>query len=238
MAIGDLLRVTDLQQQIPLRLGETDDMTFETFHEGSVSLAVDSCYRLASGEGNEQQLFLAGASGSGKTHLLTASCSRASALGRRIAYVPAQSIRARDDLHGLEMMDLVCVDDVQTLSNEAQIAVFSLINDARQQGCCLLFAGDDAPGNLGLGLADLVSRFGWGPVYRLNRLSDEEVLRALVLRAAALGLDLSPEVAEFLFQRQPRDLSVLSESLNRLLQAAAVDKRRLTIPFVKSVLSL
>ena len=229
---------TALQQQIPLRLGETDDMTFETFHEGSASLAVDSCYRLACGEGEELQLFLAGPSGSGKTHLLTASCSRASASGRRIAYVPAGSIRARDDLHGLEMMDLVCIDDVQLLEKEAQIAVFSLINDARQAGCRLLFAGTEAPGNLGLGLPDLVSRFTWGPVYRLERLTDEEVLRALVLRAAALGLDVSPEVAEFLFQRQPRDLSVLSGSLNRLLQAAAVDKRRLTIPFVKSVLDL
>ncbi|MDO6462398.1 DnaA regulatory inactivator Hda [Granulosicoccaceae sp. 1_MG-2023] len=230
--------MTYLQQQIPLRLGATDDMTFDTFHEGAVSLAVDSCYRLAGAEGDEQQLFLAGPSGSGKTHLLTASCTRASSLGQRIAYVPAGSIRQRDDLHGLEMMDLVCIDDVGTLGNEAQIAVFSLINDARQQGCRLLFAGADTPAHLGLGLPDLVSRFTWGPVYQLARLSDEEVRRALVLRAAALGLDISPEVAEFLFLRQPRDLSVLSGSLNRLLQAAAVDKRRLTIPFVKSVLGL
>jgi DnaA family protein len=92
------------------------------------------------------------------------------------------------------------------------------------------------PDQSGFGLADLASRLGWGVTYSLKPLGEDDVLKALTSRAAARGLELPEETAQFLLRRFPRDLSSLFVLLDALDVASLVEQRRLTIPFVKSVL--
>jgi DnaA family protein len=85
-------------------------------------------------------------------------------------------------------------------------------------------------------LADLRSRLAWGPVFQLQSLSDVEKYEALRIRANLRGLELPRNVAEYLMRHYPRDLFGLFERLEALDTAAMAMQRRLTIPFVKSVL--
>jgi len=56
------------------------------------------------------------------------------------------------------------------------------------------------------------------------------------LRSRWRGLELPDEVGQFLLRRTSRSSAALFSLLDRLDQAALTAQRRLTVPFVKSVL--
>ena len=72
--------------------------------------------------------------------------------------------------------------------------------------------------------------------FQVHTLSDEQKLAALQQRAKARGLQLEEEVGEFLLRHCPRDTRFLFEILEKLDAASLVAQRKLTIPFVRSIL--
>ena len=106
-------------------------------------------------------------------------------------------------------------DDVQALDESAQIALFNAINRTREGRGAVLAAGDAPPGQLAL-REDLRSRLGWGLVYQLKALSDEDKTRHLRAEAERRGLRLSEEVIRYLLSRLPGDLPSLNAALELL----------------------
>jgi DnaA family protein len=101
----------------------------------------------------------------------------------------------------------------------------------------MLFAATASPAELGLSLADLVSRLQSGPVFHVPVLDDEQKIQALRLRARQRGLELENEPAKYLLNRFPRDLNALFEVLDTLDAQSLVKQRRITIPFIREVFS-
>jgi DnaA family protein len=141
-------------------------------------------------------------------------------------------------LEGLEQMEIVCLDDVHAIAgNETwERALFDVFNRLRDSGSTLLVSAEKRPDQSGFGLPDLVSRLGWGVTYTLKPLDEDDVLKALGCRANARGLELPDDTAQFLLRRFPRDLPSLFALFDTLDTASLVEQRRLTIPFVKTVL--
>ena len=226
--------------QLPLGLALRDGARFDGFFPGPNREAVDSLRLAAEGQG-ELLVFIAGPAGMGKTHLLQAACQHASGKRRISTYLPMQQLSGMvpDVLEGLEQMDLVCLDDVQLLAGQDawERALFDLFNRLREAGGTLLVAGERRPDLTGFGLPDLVSRLGWGVTYVLRPLADTDMLAALSCRAAGRGLELPEETASFLLKRIPRDPATVFDLLDRLDKASMIEQRRLTVPFVKSVLA-
>ena len=75
-------------------------------------------------------------------------------------------------------------------------------------------------------------------VYQLKPLDDAQRMQALRLRAQQRGFEMPYETASYLLRRLPRDLSALMSLLERLDTASLAAQRKLTVPFVKSVLKL
>jgi len=69
-------------------------------------------------------------------------------------------------------------------------------------------------------------------------LNDDQSLEAMRLRARQRGFELPEETGRYLLRRLPRDLSALMSLLERLDTASLAAQRKLTVPFVKSVLEL
>lgn len=229
-----------MSQQLPLGVRLRDDASFENFSPGSNTIALRALEGFLADQ-NEQQIYLWGASGSGKSHLAQALCHQASERGILAVYFP---LAEPDQLHpsmceGLERYGLICLDDIQCVSgSEAwQYALFHLYNRMRDQGGKLLVTADQPPAQLGITLPDLVSRLTWGVIIALQELSEAEKVIALQLRARQRGLSLSDEVASYLLRRCPRDMAVLYAMLEQLDQASLAAKRALTIPFVRDVLA-
>lgn len=224
-------------QQLPLGIGLRDSATFENYVPGANAEAL-FC---VTGE-QEGFVFLWGAKGSGRTHLLQAACHAAGEQGRGAVYLPCDEVRemAPAVFEDLERLALVCLDDIQHLLQEPawEQAVFHLYNRIRDAGGRLLVTADQPPQALPVGLADLRSRLGWGPVFHLKPLDDEAKLDALRGRAQARGFELPDEVGRFLLRRLPRDMHALFDALTQLERESLAAQRKLTIPFVKAVLRL
>lgn len=225
-----------MHPQLPLGLQLGDHARFCNFFAGPNAELVLVLRALPQGEA--RLVYCSGAPGTGKSHLLQAACAAVREQGHTAWYLPLDAQLSPALLEGLEQQQLVCLDDVQRVAGNAawEEALFHLYNRVREQGGALVVAGDGRPEELGLCLPDLVSRLHWGLLYRLRELNDAERLAALQLRAASRGLDLPNDTGDYLLRRCPRDLPALCALLDRLDVASLVAQRRLTIPFVRSVL--
>lgn len=226
-------------RQLPLGITLRPGASFEAYFSGPNGLAVALLRRMAEGDG-EPQAWLAGAHGLGKSHLLQAACHTAAQAGLRPAYLPLSDEAGLqpDMLDGLETLDLVCLDGIDTIAgHEAwERALFGLINGARSAGARLLFAGRRTPAHLDVDLPDLASRLAWGAVVQLVPLDDTQKRDALRERARALGLELSAAAADYLQRHYGRDLAGQFARLEALDRASLAAGRRLTVPFIKQVL--
>lgn len=236
-------KVDQTFRQLPLHFGVRNVLSFDTLVAGANAVAVGIVRQCALGEG-EKQIYIWSTEregkGGGKSHLLQAACHLAAKNQRTVCYLPAAEILNLpvQVLDELEQLDLVCLDDIELMaqSPEWEEVLFDLINRMRESGNSLLLAASVSPEAMAVKLPDLRSRLAWGPVFQLQPLSDAEKLEALRIRAGLRGLELPDNVADYLIRHYPRDLFGLFERLEVLDTAAMAMQRRLTVPFVKSVL--
>ena len=229
--------MSEVSAQLPLAFKAGSDQRFVDFlGQDAVRRAIEQA---ACGE-SAHAVFLAGPAGSGKSHLLRAAVSHAHALGRAAAYVPLARMAPMlaQALDGLEHRQLVCMDDVQAVAGDANAeeALFHFYNRAKAAGAALVFAAGAMPAQLGIRLPDLVSRLEQGLRLNLEVLDEAGKRQVLAQRAARRGLQIDEAVVDYLFTRVSRDLQSLGELLDRLDHASLAAQRRLTIPFIKTVL--
>lgn len=228
--------------QLPLGVRLRDDATFKNFYPGSNAVALGYVERLCQADAGwtENLIYLWGAAGVGRSHLLQAACLQMDQSDQQAVYLPLAELieHGPDLLEGLEHCQLVCLDDLQVLAgrDDWQEALFHLFNRLRDQGQRLLLSATTAPRELPLELADLRSRLSQALVFQLRELAEEDKLHALQLRASRRGLQMPDEVAAFILNRGTRSMNALFELLERLDQASLQAQRKLTIPFLKEVL--
>jgi len=182
-------------------------------------------------------LWLWGAAGSGKTHLLQAVCA---ATGESAAYFPlARSLALPPEaLAGFERSGVLCIDDADAVAGDLawERALFRVFNEAAELRTRLIFAAASPPRQAEWRLEDWRSRAAASVVYQLRELDDAGRIEALRLRAAQRGLQLPYETSEYLLKRMPRDLRSLFQVLDLLDEASLAAQRRLTIPFIRDAL--
>lgn len=234
-----MVSVNSQHHQLPLNLQLHDDNVFASFYPGANQAVVDTL-RDEIQSRHHGFVYLWGPEGSGRTHLLQAACHQAQ-LNKKIAFYLPLSIHLNpNDLTALSTNEILCLDDLDAVVGRPdwENALFHLYNQLRDAGHCLWIAAEKSPHHLGVKLPDLQSRLSWGLVLALKPLSDAEKLPALQLHAHRRGLVLTDEVGDFLLRRVSRDMSSLNKLLAALDKASLTAQRKLTIPFVKSVLKL
>jgi DnaA family protein len=227
--------------QYTLAVTLPDDETLQSFYGAKESPAVQFIEQFLAPGKPQLPLYLFGASGSGKSHLLYAACVHAQELGLTSQLLALDDFRQYSPrlFDGLEQLDLVCLDNIQAIAGDShwQVALFDLYNRMVEQGKRLLIVADEAPQQLGISLPDLVSRLQACTIFQLRLLSDDDKQKLLQQKARLRGMDLPDEVARFLLNRQQREIRALVAILDKLDKASIVHQRKLTIPFVKDVLA-
>ncbi len=200
--------------------------TFENFVVGANQELFSALQQALSGDSPERCIYLWGASGSGKSHLLQASVSAAQNSRQDAVYAQAAVP---------PLADVVAVDDVDLLDEIAQIELFNLYNQIREKGGMLLISGEQSPLHLDL-RPDLRTRLGWGLVYQVHGLSEAEKALALEQHAKMRGFVLTPEVTHYLLHHGRRDLPSLLAVLDALDEHSLRLHRAPSVPLLKEVM--
>ncbi|MDR3477751.1 MAG: DnaA regulatory inactivator Hda [Gammaproteobacteria bacterium] len=227
--------------QLTLGVGLKDEATFANYYAGQNGPLIQELKKTASGVG-DRVIYFCGSGGQGCTHLLQASCHEATHHKQTSVYLPMASLIEYSPaiFDGLESLMLICIDDVHLIAGRPQWeeAFFHAYNRIHDAGGRLIVTANVMPKSLGLALPDLVSRLSWGVAFQLQSLTDAEKLAVLVMRADRRGMTLSEEVGKFILNHCPRHMSTLFAALDALDKASLAAQRKLTIPFVKTVLQI
>jgi DnaA family protein len=180
--------------------------------------------------GTADQIYLWGATGSGRSHLLAA-------IARRGSNHPVKQIAAADvgDTLDVEADSLLVIDDVHQLSAAAQIALFRIFIAARENGVSLLLSGPQPPLQLNL-REDLRTRIGQMLIYEIKGLSDEEKTSALRHYAEQRGLPVDDAVLRHLLLHGRRDLPSLLATVDRLDELSLSLQRPATLPLLRQLM--
>ncbi len=225
-------------RQLPLGVRLPDRAVFASFLPARNRQAVEYVSKIARAEVSGV-VWICGAPGSGKTHLLQAVCARASET-MRAAYLPLTELARLgvEVLDGTQQLGCSCVDDLEQVVGkiEWERALFGLVREAEENGVRVVVAAQSPPSLLKWALPDLGSRLAASAIFQLRALDENEQQEALQLRARLRGFELPDETSRWLQRRFPRDMKTLYGILDTLDEAALVAQRRLTVPFIKSVL--
>jgi len=229
--------------QMPLKIGLRDDACFETFVTEQESQAVAlNGLQSALQQTNGNAFYLYGESGAGKTHLLQASCRYVTEKGQSSVYLPFgdHSLPLIPDvLIGLEQTPLVCLDDMTEIVGDSkwELALANLITKSSVQGHTVILAGQLSINDWAIKTNELAKALMMVLPIELHAVIEkEEVIIALQRHSLRLGFELPNDVGNYLVKQFSADLQELLAVLKLLEQATLVEKRRLTLPFVKQVL--
>lgn len=229
-----------VEEQLPLRVQLRDDATFENFYSTAIQEFANQIQLSASGHG-EQSIFVSGTIGSGCSHLLQAACHEAESKGLNSVYLPLDELVDYSPaiFESLEGLPLIALDNLQAIAGRPdwEEALFHLFNRVRDSGGHLLFAADKSPDELGIKLPDLYSRLVWGLVYSIDEPSSEFKVSALQFRAKNRGIEMHEDVAKYVVKNAEGHMENMFEALQKLDHASLSAKKKLTRPFVKSVMN-
>jgi DnaA family protein len=216
-------------KQLPLPILAPPTARFDTFVAGANVAALQHLQQL---DGGSPPVFLWGPAGSGKTHLLHALAQQRQQRGERVGWFDP-SVRQPWSLES--DCNLLLLDGCDAYDDEQQRSAFALLIQAQSQRVAWVAAARVPPVDLDV-REDLRTRLGWGPVFALRCLPEEQVRAVLRRESDRRGIFLSDEVMDYLLTRFSRDLSHLMALLDRLDGFALAEHRGVTVPLLKKML--
>lgn len=188
--------------------------------------------------------------GLGKTHLAQAIGNEI--LGRfpnkNVLYVTTEKFANQliqaiqnngvsDFINFYQMVDVLIVDDIQSLSNKkkTQDIFFNIFNQLHQNGKQIVLTSDRPPKDLEGVEERLISRFKWGLSADLNAPDLETRMAILNYKMSKEGVDLSNEVMEFICFNIKNNVRELEGVLVSLVAQSSLNRREIDLDLAREV---
>jgi len=227
--------------------------TFENFIVGPENeMAHGASIAVAKDPGHVYNpLFIHGPTGLGKTHLMHAIAHSlyASNPRARIAYISSETF-VNDFISSLQSgsvapfrrkyreLDLLLIDDIQFLAGKesTQDEFFHTFNELLNNHKQVVLTSDRPASEIAKLQDRLVSRFQWGMVASIQAPSLETRIAILRKKAQARGMELQPEIAEFIASRIARNVRNLEGAVTRIVGLSGMTRKPLDLPQVEKLL--
>ena len=183
------------------------------------------------------EIYVYGASGLGKTHLLQGATLRVLSDQKSAMYIDCHNSLPGHVLESIEQLNWISIDNIDAINTNQQNLFFDLYNRAKQAKVSMLISGTDLPSELGV-MKDLKTRLGLATIFQLQPLDDELTMLVLNNQMVDRNLSIDSKVYEYLFKYYSRDVKVLLMAMDDLDKASLQAKQSITIPFVKKTLRL
>jgi chromosomal replication initiator protein len=196
-------------------------------------------------------LFIHGPTGLGKTHLMHAIAHSVYAANpqARIAYISSETF-TNDFIQALQTgsvasfrrryreLDLLLIDDIHFLAGKesTQDEFFHTFNELHNNHKQVVLTSDRPASEIAKLQERLVSRFQWGMVCSIQAPGLETRIAILRKKAAARGLDLQPEIAEFIASRIARNVRNLEGAVTRIVGLVGMTRKPLELTQVEKLL--
>lgn len=216
---------------------------FERFIEGDCNrLARSAAMAVAENPGKSSfnPLFLYGGVGLGKTHLVHSIGNKIKQLygdEKAVLYTTLESftnefIRAVQSNRASEFttfyrhIDVLMVDDIQFLSGKekTQDVFFHIFNTLHMEGKQIILSSDRAPKDIPQVMERLISRFNWGLSADLQMPDYETRYAILERKASDNGINLPPEIIEFIAHNFKSSIRDMEGAIVKLLAASTLQK--------------
>ena len=183
------------------------------------------------------EIYVYGAPGLGKTHLLQGAALRALSNQQSAMYIDCHNSLPGHVLESIEQLNWISIDNINAINDNQQDLFFDLYNRAKQARVTMLISGTDLPSELGV-MKDLKTRLGLATVFQLEELDDKLTMLVLNNQMSDRNLSIDSKVYEYLFKHFSRDVKVLLTAMDDLDKSSLQAKQSITIPFVKKILHL
>ena len=218
-------------QQIALDIGIARLPSLDDYLAGPNEAALAKLRECLSSKNTFVPLYLWGPAACGKSHLLRAATEQLTLRGLTVGWMDSNSAPCEFD----ENWGAIVMDEVQSYDAAQQQQAFSWMVQAQSAQILVLAAGQLPPIDLQV-REDLRNRLGWGHVFALEVLSEDQRRAVLRHEADARGFFLSDDVLNFMLTHFERDLSSLMQLLEQIDGYALYAKRAVTVPLIKSML--
>ncbi len=216
-------------EQLVFELAASEPPCLANFLPGRNAELLAVLPAFVAGQHDATGMLLWGAPASGKSHLLAAAVALARERGIAARYV-AQPGELADDLEGVD--GLIAIDRIEEADATAAGRMFTLFNALHERHGRMLAATRVPLAMLPL-REDLRTRLGWGLVYEVFTLADEDKSMALSAYAKERGFSLSGDVLDYLLRHGRRDMRSLLATLAALDRRSLATKRPITVPMIK-----
>jgi chromosomal replication initiator protein len=227
--------------------------TFENFIVGPENeMAHGAALAVAKDPGcNYNPLFIHGPTGLGKTHLMHAIAHSVYATNprARIAYISSETF-TNEFIQALQTnsinafrrryreLDLLLIDDIHFLAGKdsTQDEFFHTFNELHNNHKQVVLTSDRPASEIAKLSERLVSRFQWGMVASIQAPGLETRIAILRKKASARGLELAPEIAEFIASRIARNVRNLEGAITRIFGLTGMTRKPLELTQVEKLL--
>jgi len=217
--------------------------TFDSFVVSSCNrLAYAAALGVAENPGRSYNpLFIYGGAGLGKTHLLHAIGHMAQASNLKVLYLSAEEFtnefiiairekQTKEFRHKYRSVDMLLIDDIQFICGKEQTeeSFFHTFNELHNADRQMAITCDRPPKSIHLVEDRLRSRFEWGLTAGIKPPDFETRLAILQAKAKREGVDITPDVLEFIAHRIRHNIRELEGSLNRVVAYARLLRAMIT----------
>ena len=229
------------------------DHCFDTFVRGPENQLSAAAAEAVADQpaGSYNPLFIHGASGLGKTHLLQAICRAIQERhpDQRCCYVSCemftnqflwcvqqgQMARFRDHYRHVHVL---IVDDIHFLAQRerTQEEFFHTFNALYQNGRQIVLASDASPAEIAKLEERLTSRFQWGLVTHISRPSYETRVAIARCKSQLRGVDLPAQVVDYVAGRVDSSVRELEGAITTIQGSAVLQNRPIDLSLAKLAL--
>lgn len=225
---------------------------FENFIKGEGNqLARAAAVAIAENLGNTSfnPFFIYGGVGLGKTHLTQAIGNRIieKSPSKKIIYLSTEQFTVEfiDAIQRgsigefssfYRTMDVLIIDDIQFLigKDKTQDHFFHLFNTLHQAGKQIILSSDKPPKDL-KGLSErMISRFQWGLTADIQAPDFETRIAILKNKAESYGINISPEILEYIAFNITSNIRELEGCLIKLLAGASLNSQEINLELAKN----
>lgn len=226
--------------------------TFDTFVSGKTNmLAYKACYELGKKQSQNRHnpLFIYGASGLGKTHLMHSVAHRYLKIDKTFYYFSSEKFinqlvyalrnqKIEQFKKKIKRVDLLIIDDVHVLAgkNKSSSEFLSLFADFMVEGKQVILASDRHPSQMTEFDERFRSRFSSGLAVAIEPPEMETRMQILQKKANLSGVDLPKECALFIAQNVVSNVRRLEGALNQVVANANLTGNPIDLEMVQYAL--